>query len=47
MPQLNEIANVDFVEANVFDVLREMEAAGDRFDVIVLDPPRSRRIARA
>ncbi|HEX5602237.1 MAG TPA: class I SAM-dependent rRNA methyltransferase [Pyrinomonadaceae bacterium] len=37
--QLNEIANVDFVEANVFDVLREIEAAGDRFDVIVLDPP--------
>ena len=37
--QLNEIANVDFLEANVFDVLREMEAAGDRFDVIVLDPP--------
>ena len=36
---LNEIANVDFVEANVFDLLREMEAAGDRFDVIVLDPP--------
>jgi len=36
---LNEIDNVDFVEANVFDVLREMEAAGDRFDVIVLDPP--------
>lgn len=37
--RLNEIGNVDFVEANVFDVLREMEAAGDRFDVIVLDPP--------
>ena len=37
--RLNEIDNVDFVEANVFDVLREMEAAGDRFDVIVLDPP--------
>jgi 23S rRNA (cytosine1962-C5)-methyltransferase len=37
--RLNESANVDFVEANVFDVLREMEAAGDRFDVIVLDPP--------
>jgi 23S rRNA (cytosine1962-C5)-methyltransferase len=36
---LNEIDNVDFLEANVFDVLREMEAAGDRFDVIVLDPP--------
>ena len=37
--QLNEIENVDFLEANVFDVLREMEAAGDRFHVIVLDPP--------
>jgi 23S rRNA (cytosine1962-C5)-methyltransferase len=37
--QLNEIANVEFLEANVFDVLREMEAAGDRFDAIVLDPP--------
>ena len=36
---LNEIANVEFVEANVFDVLREMEAAGERFDAIVLDPP--------
>lgn len=37
--KLNEITNVEFLEANVFDVLREMEAAGDRFDVIVLDPP--------
>jgi 23S rRNA (cytosine1962-C5)-methyltransferase len=37
--RLNEIGNVDFLEANVFDVLREMEAAGDRFEVIVLDPP--------
>ena len=37
--KLNQIANVDFLEANVFDVLRELEAAGDRFDVIVLDPP--------
>jgi 23S rRNA (cytosine1962-C5)-methyltransferase len=37
--RLNAIGNVDFIEANVFDVLREMEAAGDRFDVIVLDPP--------
>ena len=31
--------NVEFREANVFDVLRELEAAGERFDVIVLDPP--------
>ena len=36
---LNQITNVEFLEANVFDVLREMEAAGERFDVIVLDPP--------
>jgi 23S rRNA (cytosine1962-C5)-methyltransferase len=31
--------NVEFREANVFDALREMEATGDRFDTIVLDPP--------
>jgi 23S rRNA (cytosine1962-C5)-methyltransferase len=37
--KLNEIKNVNFIEANVFDVLRELEAAGERFDVIVLDPP--------
>jgi 23S rRNA (cytosine1962-C5)-methyltransferase len=36
---LNGIANVDFVEANVFDLLREMEQAGRRFDLICLDPP--------
>jgi 23S rRNA (cytosine1962-C5)-methyltransferase len=33
---LNEITNVEFREANVFDVLREVETG---FDVIVLDPP--------
>jgi 23S rRNA (cytosine1962-C5)-methyltransferase len=37
--QLNDIGNVEFREANVFDALREMEAAGERFDTIVLDPP--------
>jgi 23S rRNA (cytosine1962-C5)-methyltransferase len=36
---LNSITNVEFQEANVFDALREMEAAGERFDTIVLDPP--------
>ena len=36
---LNGLTNVEFREANVFDVLREMEVAGERFDVIVLDPP--------
>ena len=33
---LNEMTNIEFREANVFDVLREMEPG---FDVIVLDPP--------
>ena len=37
--ELNGLSNVEFREANVFDALREMEAAGERFDVIVLDPP--------
>jgi 23S rRNA (cytosine1962-C5)-methyltransferase len=37
--QINNISNVEFREANVFDVLREMETNGERFDTIVLDPP--------
>ncbi|HEX6728574.1 MAG TPA: class I SAM-dependent rRNA methyltransferase [Pyrinomonadaceae bacterium] len=37
--QLNDFWNVEFREANVFDALREMETAGERFDTIVLDPP--------
>jgi 23S rRNA (cytosine1962-C5)-methyltransferase len=37
--QLNQITNVEFREANVFDALRELEQAGERFDTIVLDPP--------
>ena len=37
--ELNNISNVEFREANVFDALREMETAGERFDTIVLDPP--------
>jgi 23S rRNA (cytosine1962-C5)-methyltransferase len=36
---LNDARNVRFAEANVFDALREMETAGERFDTIVLDPP--------
>ncbi|MEO6392491.1 MAG: class I SAM-dependent rRNA methyltransferase [Pyrinomonadaceae bacterium] len=36
---LNQAENVEFREANVFDALREMESAGERFDTIVLDPP--------
>ncbi len=37
--ELNQLTNVEFREANVFDALREMEAIGERFDTIVLDPP--------
>lgn len=37
--ELNNASNVEFVEANVFDLLREMEQAGEHFDVINLDPP--------
>jgi 23S rRNA (cytosine1962-C5)-methyltransferase len=37
--ELNNLSNVEFREANVFDALRELEATGERFDAIVLDPP--------
>jgi 23S rRNA (cytosine1962-C5)-methyltransferase len=32
-------ARFHFVEANVFDYLRELEGARERFDIIVVDPP--------
>ncbi len=35
---LNAARNVEFRAANVFDALREMESAGDKFDTIILDP---------
>lgn len=37
--ELNNARHVEFHEANVFDALREMESADERFDTIVLDPP--------
>jgi 23S rRNA (cytosine1962-C5)-methyltransferase len=36
---LNEIRNVDFQEGNVFDLLRQLEHAGEKFDMVCLDPP--------
>jgi len=36
---LNGTNNVEFRTANVFDALREMEAVGEHFDTIILDPP--------
>lgn len=35
----NECSNIEAIEANVFELLRGLEAAGERFDTIVLDPP--------
>jgi 23S rRNA (cytosine1962-C5)-methyltransferase len=37
--ELNGSTNIEFVEANVFDLLREKNQAGERFDIINLDPP--------
>jgi 23S rRNA (cytosine1962-C5)-methyltransferase len=37
--ELNGAGNIEFRVANVFDALREVESAGERFDTIVLDPP--------
>jgi 23S rRNA (cytosine1962-C5)-methyltransferase len=35
----NNLTNVELMEADTFDYLRDRERAGDRFDTIVLDPP--------
>ena len=37
--ELNHLTNIEWREANAFDLLRELERAGERFDTIVLDPP--------
>jgi 23S rRNA (cytosine1962-C5)-methyltransferase len=36
---LNGITNIEYVETNAFDFLKERERGRDRFDTIVLDPP--------
>jgi 23S rRNA (cytosine1962-C5)-methyltransferase len=36
---INGLRNVTSREANVFDVLRELETRGERFDTVILDPP--------
>jgi 23S rRNA (cytosine1962-C5)-methyltransferase len=36
---LNGLSNVECVEANAFDYLRDRDRAGERFDTIALDPP--------
>lgn len=40
-------ADVDWIEADAFDLLREFEAAGERYGTIVLDPPAFAKSKRA
>jgi len=40
-------ATVDWIEADAFELLREYEAAGERYDTIVLDPPAFAKSKRA
>ena len=38
--ELNGLADkLSFMEGNAFDILRQLESAGERFDLIILDPP--------
>jgi len=37
--EINGITNLELREANAFDLLRELERSGERFDTICLDPP--------
>jgi 23S rRNA (cytosine1962-C5)-methyltransferase len=41
------MAPVDWIEADAFELLREFEGAGERFDTIVLDPPAFAKTKRA
>jgi 23S rRNA (cytosine1962-C5)-methyltransferase len=41
------IGDVDWIEANAFDLLREWSDAGTKFDTIVLDPPAFAKTKRA
>lgn len=36
---LNGVTNIEWKEANCFDFLKAADQAGERFDVVVLDPP--------
>jgi 23S rRNA (cytosine1962-C5)-methyltransferase len=35
----NGLANITAIEANAFDVLRELSDRGERFETVILDPP--------
>jgi 23S rRNA (cytosine1962-C5)-methyltransferase len=44
---LNDLENVIARDANVFDLLRSFDDAGERFDTVVLDPPAFAKSRRA
>ncbi len=44
---LNELANVSFRCADVFEALNELASAGEKFGAIILDPPKFARSRRA
>ena len=37
--QLNSISNIQFREGNTFDILKEYDEVGRRFNAVILDPP--------
>ncbi len=37
--QLNNLSGIKWVNANAFDFLKEMDRKGEKFDVVVIDPP--------
>jgi 23S rRNA (cytosine1962-C5)-methyltransferase len=45
--RLNGLENLDFVRADVFDHLEALATAGERFGVVVLDPPKFARARNA
>jgi 23S rRNA (cytosine1962-C5)-methyltransferase len=47
---INQKEDIDFQEADVFDVLKDLSAQGKKYDVVILDPPsftRSRKNVRS
>ncbi|MFN3976500.1 MAG: class I SAM-dependent rRNA methyltransferase [Aquificaceae bacterium] len=37
--ELNQLSGIDWIEANVFDILKKFLSEGRSFDVVVIDPP--------
>lgn len=37
--ELNQISGIEWIEANVFDILKRLIQEGRRFDIVVIDPP--------